>query len=126
MASITIQAVKKNFGISSVVVRGLVETPRSDAPAPKDIDVLWLGRVAPKEVAWRSSMGERGRRLDPCSIGFRFRPRQWRWTAVASFVLWIWDDEGEMWRKTNRFSISVDISAEERARLIEKGFFNQS
>lgn len=74
--------------------------------------VLWLGRVAPAEAAWRSSMGERGRRLDPCSIGFRFRPRQWRWTAVASFVLWIWDDESEIWRKTDRLSIQIDISAE--------------
>ena len=37
---------------------------------------LWLGRIAPEDAAWRSAMGERGRRLDPCSMGMTFRPRR--------------------------------------------------
>lgn len=39
-------ALAKNFGISSSVIRGLVETPRSDrAATKKDIDVLWLANL---------------------------------------------------------------------------------
>lgn len=72
---------------------------------------LWLGRVAPEEAAWRSALGERGRRLDPCSIGLRFRPRTWHWRAHASFVIWSLDDEAEgpVWRKSDRVSVDIEL-----------------
>lgn len=72
---------------------------------------LWLGRIAPEEAAWRSGMGERGRRLDPCSIGVRFRPRTWEWTVSVSFTLWIRDEETESsWRKADPLAVRVEVS----------------
>jgi len=71
--------------------------------------LFWLGRVASAEAAWRSSLGQRADRLDPCAIGFRFRPKDWKWKADASFVLWLWDEDGGEWRKSDRFACSTKI-----------------
>ena len=72
---------------------------------------LWLGRIAPEDAAWRSALGERGRRLDPCSIGIRFKPTQWNWTAAVSFSLWERDRNSEppVWRKSPSFQVEVTI-----------------
>lgn len=54
-------------------------------------DRLWIGRLAPEAAAWKSGMGERGQRLDPCSTGFRFRPSTstpWEWPTRAEFKIW--------------------------------------
>ena len=49
---------------------------RTDELETKPSDRLWLGRLAPESAAWKTAMGERGQRLDPCSAGFRFRPAE--------------------------------------------------
>jgi hypothetical protein len=71
--------------------------------------LLWLGRVASAEAAWRSATTERLNRLDPCSIGFRFRPRSWKWTAEASFAIWLWDKEAGIWRKSEGITCRTEI-----------------
>jgi hypothetical protein len=73
---------------------------------------FWLGRVAAEDVAWQSVAGDRAKRLDPCSIGVRFRPREWDWSVKVSFVLWIADEEGGGWRKTEPISCNVTLSPE--------------
>jgi len=82
----------------------------SESPT-KPADRFWLGRLAPEDDAWKTAMGERGRRLDPCSCGFRFRPRKWSWVATVSFCVWTRekDIEGRPWVKRDRASVQIPV-----------------
>lgn len=80
----------------------------------KPSDRLWLGRLAPESAAWKAALGERGQRLDPCSAGFRFRPRAsapWSWSAAVG--LCVWTREGEKddrrWVKSERIEIGLQV-----------------
>ena len=42
------QMIEKNFGKNSIIVRGLIERPRSEAAGKaKDVDVLWIANLRP-------------------------------------------------------------------------------
>jgi len=86
----------------------------------KPSDRLWLGRLAPEDAAWKSGMGERGQRLDPCSTGFRFRPADdppWSWTASIAFYVWTRpttaDSEGSAWVKSDLIRAEIPIGVGE-------------
>src|SRR5262245_57650188 len=81
----------------------------------KPADLLWIGRLAPENAAWKAALGERGQRLDPCSCGFRFRPSEapWEWTAEVRFCVWrrVRDPvtKDVRWEKSDFFHTSVTI-----------------
>ena len=82
----------------------------------KPADLLWIGRLAPENAAWKVALGERGQRLDPCSCGFRFRPAgapPWEWQAEVRFRIWerIRDPQTKEvhWEKSDPFAVSVAI-----------------
>jgi hypothetical protein len=88
----------------------------------KPADRLWLGRLAPEDAAWKSGMGERGQRLDPCSAGFRFRPATappWSWTAHVAFRVWTHPKPAEggesLWVKSELIRVDVPINVKEFA-----------
>lgn len=87
---------------------------RITSSTTKPADRLWLGRLAPEDASWKIALGERGQRLDPCSCGFRFRPKTWAWKARVSFCVWQRDADvdGKPWVKSDRVSIAIDISLE--------------
>ena len=82
----------------------------------KPADLLWIGRLAPENAAWKVALGERGQRLDPCSCGFRFRPTDeppWEWPAEVRFQVWqrIRDPETKAvhWEKSEPFTASIKV-----------------
>ena len=82
-------------------------------------DRLWLGRLAPEDAAWKSGMGERGQRLDPCSAGFRIRPASvppWNWVARTEFRVWhrpkVEKGQTAEWVKSDLISVVVPIKIE--------------
>lgn len=82
----------------------------------KPADGFWLGRLAPEDAAWKSGMGERGQRLDPCSAGFRFRPSgsaPWEWTATVRFRVWTREkkstDSDAAWIKHDPLQVTIPI-----------------
>lgn len=83
--------------------------------AVKPADLLWIGRLAPENAAWKVALGQRGQRLDPCSCGFRFRPGgpPWEWQAEVRFHIWqrIRDPETKAahWEKGDPFATTVAI-----------------
>ena len=85
---------------------------RLSESSTKPADRFWLGRLAPEDDAWKTAMGERGRRLDPCACGFRFRPKKWSWVATVSFYVWTRDNdtEGRPWVKGDRASVQIPIT----------------
>ena len=79
--------------------------------AIRPADRLWLGRVASEDSAWQLAMGERGRRLDPCAVGFRFQPLSWDWTCRVEFVVWRREQSGgePVWVKSERGTASFPL-----------------
>jgi hypothetical protein len=82
----------------------------------KPADLLWIGRLAPENAAWKVALGERGQRLDPCSCGFRFRPAAeppWEWHAEVRFRIWqrVRDPETKEvhWEKSDQFATAVTV-----------------
>jgi hypothetical protein len=89
----------------------------------KAADRLWLGRLAPEDASWKIALGARGQRLDPCSCGFRFRPKNWSWTARASFCVWQRDKEieGQPWIKSDRVEVALDVQLDPRPQVRSVG-----
>lgn len=89
---------------------------RANTLPVKPADLLWIGRIAPENAAWKVALGARGQRLDPCSCGFRFRPdgaSPWEWQAEVRFRIWqrVRDAETKEvhWEKSDPFVVSVTI-----------------
>lgn len=70
---------------------------------------FWLGRLAPEDAASESGRHARLRRLDPCSMGFTFRPGDWDWSIEVGFCVWEADHgtTPPTWRKSDRLSVEV-------------------
>jgi hypothetical protein len=89
----------------------------------KPADRLWLGRLAPEDASWKIALGQRGQRLDPCSCGFRFRSKNWSWTAGAAFYVWQRDKEveGQPWIKSQRVELALDVELDPRPQVLSVG-----
>src|SRR4051812_43122132 len=51
-------------------------------------DRFWLGKLGSESAEWKKALGQRGNRLDPCAVGFRFRPAKRRIPVEASCRIW--------------------------------------
>lgn len=80
---------------------------------------FWLGRLGPMHDVMRSD--ERGDRLEPCAIGFRFRPQSFdqHFTAKVRCILWLRERAPEdsahrwSWRKSDPVSCEIGIPLSE-------------
>ena len=76
--------------LDGVVAEGRGDHMATLPVAPKGR--LWLGRLAPEIVVQNSRLGERSERLEPCEVGFRFRPAAVDGRTVtchARLVAWV-------------------------------------
>ena len=75
--------------------RQVIEDARGTHVRSLDINPagrFWLGTVASEEKQLRSSLGDRGERLDPSAMGFRLQPMSpddWSIEVEVRFRLWL-------------------------------------
>lgn len=73
--------------------------------------VFYLGKISPEERVALMGLGDRGDRLEPCSIGVRFLLSDEISKSInveASFHLWIKNEE-KIWKKTDLFKFNFEI-----------------
>jgi hypothetical protein len=95
--------------------------------APRDR--FWLGRVASEEAARQAARDERFLRLDPCAIGFTFKPSgppPWRFNVVATARTWSRDRSTVPPTHRKSPTVSVDIPVEIAAQTRDSFTFGQS
>lgn len=88
-------------------------TGRSVSESPsRPTDWIWLGRLAALDEDWLVRMGERGRRLDPPSMGFRFRPTKWEWRVEVKLRVWYSEGTGDdkKWIKSEEIAVVGDVA----------------
>lgn len=73
---------------------------------------FWLGRLQSDQAVMLSNWGDRGERLEPCSMGIKVRPAEkgpWEAKVIASFCAWIWDRSASVWNKTERSEVALSL-----------------
>lgn len=100
--------------VSQVIADGRGSAVNSLPGRPSDR--LWLGRLASDAKERDDGLQERGERLEPTAIGFRFRPCDWRWTLRLAFVTWSPDEPADSderpWAKSDRVEVFVDVDGD--------------
>lgn len=77
----------------------------------------WLGRLQSTDAIAENHWGDRGERLEPCAIGIKFKPAgkgPWRFDAVTSVRIWLWDKLDKTWKKTEPVRVRISIEVPSR------------
>ena len=74
-------------------------------------DRFWLGKLGSESAEWKKALGQRGNRLDPCAVGFRFRPAHRRVHVDATFRVWNRDPQTSpvRWIKSEAIAVPLDV-----------------
>ena len=98
----------------------LTEAGRGDRVDQLEVDPggrFWLGRLAPEEAVIAVGLGDRGERIDPCSVGIRLLPRDdgpWEFTVTVRCRAWVKQTGIPVpWRKTREAEVRVPVEVPE-------------
>jgi hypothetical protein len=86
-------------------------------------DRFWLGKLGSESAEWKKKLGQRANRMDPCAVGFRFRPAQRRISVEARFCVWTREDGAGSgrWRKSDRITASFDVDLPSAGSRVSAG-----
>jgi hypothetical protein len=79
--------------------------------------IYWLGRLQPVAGVLAMNIGDRGERLEPCAMGFRFMPKvsgPWKCFVNAKMKVWMHDRSANLWNKSVQAAVELEIEIPNR------------
>lgn len=77
---------------------------------------FWLGSLVSEEFQMRMDRGDRGERMDPCSMGIRVQPvGDGPWNVEIRAEFRVWTGAGEEWKKSEQGTVRARINVANQA-----------